>query len=245
MTKTKRDFHYDGFSTPNGTLVPDDVFDVLLPELRESELRVLLYIIRRTFGFKKDSDSISLSQMVGGIRTRDGRVLDRGTGMTRRGVLKGVAGLNDKGVIRVERGFSANGANKINAYSLRFKDQTHRGVGNKVPHGRERRSPPLGNVVPPQTTVLQQTVRQDNVDRKNGETKSKPAGQIDYLVAEIEKVTGDTHSHTMFRFLAAALPDELVFQLLSEIKQGQDIRNKGAVFVTAAKKRLEGRKAGG
>ena len=34
MTKTKRDFYYDGFSTPNGTLVPDDVFDVLLPELR-------------------------------------------------------------------------------------------------------------------------------------------------------------------------------------------------------------------
>jgi hypothetical protein len=133
MTKTTRDFYYDGFSTPNGTLVPDDVFDVLLPELTESELRVLLYIIRRTFGFKKDRDSISRSQMVNGIQTRDGRVLDRGTGMTRRGVMKGVAGLNDKGVIRVERGFSANGANKINAYSLRFKDQTQRGVGNKVP----------------------------------------------------------------------------------------------------------------
>jgi hypothetical protein len=75
--------------------------------------------------------------------------------------------------------------------------------------------------------------------------KRKPAGQIDYLVAEIEKVTGDTHSHVMFRTLAAALPDELIFQLLSEIKQGQDIRNKGAVFVAAAKKRLEGRKVGG
>ena len=244
MTKTKSDFYYDGFSTPNGTFVPDDVFDVLLPELTESELRVLLYIIRRTFGFKKDSDSISLSQMVNGIRTRDGRVLDRGTGMTRRGVLKGVAGLTDKGVIRVEKGVSGDGVNKINAYSLRFKDQAQRGVGNKVPYGRERRSPPLGNVVPPQYTALQQTVRQDNVGRKNVEMKRKPAGQIDYLVAEIEKVTGDTHSHAMFRTLAAALPDELIFQLLSEIKQGQEIRNKGAVFVAAAKKRLEGRKAG-
>ena len=73
MTKTKHPFHYEGFSTPNGTIVPDDVFDLLMPELTESELRVLLYILRRTYGFKKNSDSISLSQMVQGIRTKDGR----------------------------------------------------------------------------------------------------------------------------------------------------------------------------
>ena len=90
MTKAKRDFYYDGFSTPNGTIVPDDVFDILMPQLTEAELRVLLYIVRRTFGFKKRSDTISLSQMVDGIKTRQGRILDRGTGMTRRGVVRGI-----------------------------------------------------------------------------------------------------------------------------------------------------------
>ena len=89
MTKANHHFHYDGFSNPNGTIVPDDVFDVLMPELTEAELRVLLYIVRRTFGFKKNRDAISLSQMVNGIQIRDGRVLDRGTGMTRRGVMNG------------------------------------------------------------------------------------------------------------------------------------------------------------
>ncbi len=76
-------FRYHGFSRPNYTQVADDVFDVLLPELTESELKVLLYIIRRTFGFKKDADTISLKQMVEGIRTRDGRQLDRGAGVSK------------------------------------------------------------------------------------------------------------------------------------------------------------------
>ena len=64
-------FYYGGFTSPNGTIVPDDVFDVLLPRLSEAELRVLLYIIRRTFGFKREADAISLSQLVDGITTTD------------------------------------------------------------------------------------------------------------------------------------------------------------------------------
>jgi hypothetical protein len=41
-------FRYRGVSRPNSTQVPDDVFDVLLPELTESELKVLHSLIRRT-----------------------------------------------------------------------------------------------------------------------------------------------------------------------------------------------------
>ncbi len=38
--------------------------------------------MRRTFGFKKDSDHIALSQLLNGIATRDGRILDRGVGLS-------------------------------------------------------------------------------------------------------------------------------------------------------------------
>src|SRR5579875_1887599 len=147
-------FSYPGFASPNGTIVPDDVFDILAPELTEAELRVLLYIIRRTFGFKKNSDSISLSQMVEGIKTRDGRVLDRGTGMSRRGVMRGCAGLVSKGVIVVEKSLSEQGDNEVNIYKLRFKEP--QGVGNYGPYGREPRSPRVGNEMPPQETVVQE-----------------------------------------------------------------------------------------
>jgi hypothetical protein len=51
-----------GFQFPTTTPVPDEVFDVLMPQLSGAELKVLMYICRRTFGFKKESDSISLHQ---------------------------------------------------------------------------------------------------------------------------------------------------------------------------------------
>ncbi len=131
MPKDPATGRFAGFQSPNYTPVPDELFD---------ELRVLLYIVRRTFGFKKDSDSISLSQMVEGIKLRDGRVLDRGTGMSRRGVMKGCAGLVDKGIITVEKRLSEQGDNEINIYSLRYSEENIRSteVGNNVPYGRER-----------------------------------------------------------------------------------------------------------
>ncbi len=60
---------FPGFQSPNYTMVPDELFDELMVELSGAELKVLLYIIRRTFGFKKDSDNISLSQLLNGIET--------------------------------------------------------------------------------------------------------------------------------------------------------------------------------
>ena len=61
---------FQGFSAPNYTQVPDELFDDLMTDLSGAELKVLLYIIRRTFGFKKTEDTISLSQMLNGITTK-------------------------------------------------------------------------------------------------------------------------------------------------------------------------------
>jgi hypothetical protein len=44
---------FQGYSTPSYTMVPDELFDEHLPFLSGAELKVLLYIIRRTFGFKR------------------------------------------------------------------------------------------------------------------------------------------------------------------------------------------------
>jgi hypothetical protein len=114
-------FHFAGFSTPNGTIVPDEVFDLLAPELTEAELRVLLYIIRRTFGFKKNSDNISLKQMTDGIITREGRVLDRGTGLSKGGNARGIRGLIGKGIIITTRNRTAEAGDQATTYTLRFK----------------------------------------------------------------------------------------------------------------------------
>ena len=93
------DWEFRGFLSPTTTPVPDELFDVLAPRLKEGELRVLLYIIRRTFGFKKQSDNISLRQMVEGITTKDGQVLDQGTGLSKRAVIAAVQGLVEHKII--------------------------------------------------------------------------------------------------------------------------------------------------
>src|SRR6266511_1327678 len=88
-----------GFRSPNYTQVPDELFDELLAELSGAELKVLLYIIRRTFGFKKGSDRISKAQLERGIQKRDGTVLDRGTGLSRRAIRLAVDSLVEQGIL--------------------------------------------------------------------------------------------------------------------------------------------------
>lgn len=72
---------------PSHTQTPNDLFDHWLPHLNESELKVLLVIIRKTFGWHKERDRISISQ------------LQRLTGLSEPSVLGAVKSLISKGVI--------------------------------------------------------------------------------------------------------------------------------------------------
>jgi phage replication O-like protein O len=123
---TAPSFH--GFQFPTTTPVPDEVFDVLLPKLSGAELKVLLYICRRTFGFKKQWDSISLNQIASGITTKDGRVLDRGTGLSKRHVQRALKHLEEKQIITVQRRRDETGLNEINTYSLHFQRDGAAGI---------------------------------------------------------------------------------------------------------------------
>ena len=176
-----REFFYEGFSTPNGTLVPDDVFDILAPRLKEAELRVLLYIVRRTFGFKKQSDAISLGQLTDGIRARDGRILDHGTGLSRKGVVAGIKGLLDKGIITVERRSDDRGENHINIYTLRFKQGVVTG-GNHS--GYPTTLPPVTTGTP-QESVLQESVRQQHGGALSGR-RGERRGTAPVVVSELK-----------------------------------------------------------
>lgn len=112
-----------GFSNPNTTPTPDDLFDRFLPQLNGGELKVLLYIIRRTFGFKKDSDSISMTQLCEGIKTKAGNNLDYGTGLSLSAVKTAIKSLEQRGLIVVSRVKEDNGYNYVNIYSLRFQER--------------------------------------------------------------------------------------------------------------------------
>lgn len=90
---------FRGFKSPNTTPVPDELIDEVMHILSGSELKVLLYIVRRTYGFKKTSDDICLDQICGGIVKKNGDRLDHGTGLSRETAVKAIRGLRAKGII--------------------------------------------------------------------------------------------------------------------------------------------------
>jgi hypothetical protein len=160
---------FPGFQFPTTTPVPDEVFDVLMPQLSGAELKVLLYICRRTFGFKKASDSISLSQIAHGIITRAGRVLDQGTGLSKRHVINALKVLEKKNIITVTRMVDEAGLNSVNTYSLNIHGSED-GVGTKSPQrvvntsspgGSEKSTPRVVNPSAPTTNREQETVIQE------------------------------------------------------------------------------------
>jgi phage replication O-like protein O len=139
---------YPGFQFPNTTQIPNEVFDTLMSHLSGGELKVLLYICRRTFGFRKDSDSISLSQISKGITTKAGRVLDQGTGLSKRQVQRALRVLESRKVILVERKVDETGLHEINTYRLNVRGSEDKmsppvetpvsgGVGTQVSPGVE------------------------------------------------------------------------------------------------------------
>ena len=90
------------------TPVPNALFDSWLGELKASELKILLIIIRQTLGWKDLTGS-------GGRKSRDWistSQLERKTGASRRAISTGLARLVHHGLIRITdaRGFELNQA---------------------------------------------------------------------------------------------------------------------------------------
>ena len=81
-------------------------------ELTGAEFKILWYILRHTYGFQKDFDSISLNQFEKGIRN-----VDTGTGLTKPTIIGALRTLKRKGFILVIKpSFSQTTKGYINSY---------------------------------------------------------------------------------------------------------------------------------
>jgi phage replication O-like protein O len=167
---------FEGFSRPNFTPVPDELFDDLLSDLSGAELKVLLYIVRRTFGFKKDADTISLNQMLTGITTLDGRQLDRGTGLSRSTLVAALKSLVEQNIIIAETRTSPEKGNEPTIYQLNFKDPLVR----KSNQGESENRTSLVRLSNPQETVVQETVKQETDEDPSNIRKASSLHKQEY-----------------------------------------------------------------
>src|SRR6266496_931778 len=109
---------------PNTFQMPNVMVDVWLTELSGSEFKVAAYICRHTYGWNKESDGISLSQMMNGVRRRDGTYLDRGTGIkSKETLLTALRSLEKQRRIRRDRRRSIERGDEPTVYRLVIVDE--------------------------------------------------------------------------------------------------------------------------
>ena len=213
---------FKGFISPRYTQVPDELFDELMAYLSGAELKVLLYIIRRTFGFKKDSDHISPRQICNGIKTREGGVLDKGTGLSLSTVQIALKGLLEKNCVITVRNRSKEKGDEPTTYSLNMLPYTENRQGGipKIGKGGYRKS------------VTQETDRQETVDNPvNGVVKGGAASSIQklpdldqpkektaYIAHYVLDELGDQQSRKFYALVAAKIPEPIIREALSSIR---------------------------
>ncbi len=120
---------------PNYTQCPNMFFDEIMKDLKEAELKVFLAIIRKTFGFHKDKDQISISQLM------------EITGMSRQGVLNGLYG-KDKNSGIVGKGYiKQNIKGQSYTYQIVFSGEQVNDIDQKEKASSQRSRPEVVNEV--------------------------------------------------------------------------------------------------
>ena len=161
-------WQFSGFAFPTTTPVPDQLFDELLHRLSGAELKVLMYIVRRTYGFKKQRDDISLAQLVNGIKSKTGRVLDQGTGLGKSSVARALNSLEEKNIILRTRRRSEAKGDQATTYMLNIQTPvSQNGTGGVSPAGQG-----VSQQRDTQQTVRQETVRQQHTEAGKSDTTS-------------------------------------------------------------------------
>ncbi len=150
---------FKGFKEDQYTRVPDNFFDELLAFLTDAEVRVFLYLIRRTKGFNKDEDAVSFKQFLKGIVKENGERLDYGCGIRNRSTLsKALKSLEEKGIIT---------SRKTTVQGKREKDTT---IYKLVYEEAVQQMDYPSTATVPQ--VVQQMDQQKTVQQKKRDTKS-------------------------------------------------------------------------
>jgi hypothetical protein len=196
-----------------------------MPVCTGAEFKVLAYIVRRTFGFKKESDAISLHQMVDGITKRNGTVLDRGTGLSKSAVAVAIKGLVAKGIIEAHRSTSKKRGYEPTTYRLRFADIQP--LSRNRTRGGQKTGQGLVQKSDIQTTVGQTTVTNTVNGGMKGREKSTlqqlpdlgdPPDKTEYVAKLILEALGDERSARFYQLVAVKIPEAVIRETLSEVR---------------------------
>jgi hypothetical protein len=95
---------FKGFATPkeNWSKLPHEMIEAMPFVETVGELKVILYILRHTWGFQDEDKKITLDEFEHGRRRRNGSRIDNGLGLTRPTIIDGLKRAEEHGFIAVE-----------------------------------------------------------------------------------------------------------------------------------------------
>lgn len=211
---------FSGFYNPRSTAVPDNFFDEVLPELSGAEVKVLLYIFRRTFGFKRDSDNISLSQMVAGITRRDGRILDRGTGLGKTSVARALKQLVKKGYVKKTKRRTDRDGDQPTTYEpvMAAADPVSQNGTGGVPESDKGLSQNGTHKKQGNNKQSDNTVNGAESPLKELPDQTIEPERADLLAGDVIEQLNDETSAAFYRLAVHKVPEQVIRQTLAEIK---------------------------
>lgn len=133
---------FRGYRGPRFTPIPDEFLDHQLADLSSAEAKVLVFLFRKTYGYRKSGDRVSFAQLQYGTVASDGTIIDRGTGLSRATIWRALKGLQDKGLIEVYRQTTRAGDADVNYYRIRED------LGPEEPHAITHPTEPQGRKKP-------------------------------------------------------------------------------------------------
>ena len=113
---------FEGFEQEPSTWDFPMVINGWAHKLSGAAFKVLWYILRHTYGWQKDSDTISYIQFQYGIKRKDGTWLDRGTGLrSKTSISKALLELLGYGFIEIEKRRNESGRQAVTLYKPKFR----------------------------------------------------------------------------------------------------------------------------
>ena len=206
---------------PNSTQIPDVILDQWMCKLSGAELKVVLYIARRTFGFGKESDNVSLNQIANGIKKRDGIVLDRGTGLSVSSVARALKSLEEQTILIRKTNINDKNEHDENTYSLNlnWNEKVLPNSENPPSKNDERFSQNRSTSTPKiEVPVLPKSETQETGQETRQETAATEPPAVT-VFAESYKLLRETGlDHAAARELSITYPEERIKRQCSWFK---------------------------
>lgn len=97
------DWKFGGFDDPeeNWVKLPKAIYENLARFSSEAELKVVLYVLRHTWGYGDDYKAMSVDEICAGRKRKDGTRIDSGTGLQPQAARDGIKRAIEHGFVRV------------------------------------------------------------------------------------------------------------------------------------------------